>query len=65
MPHHRAMRAELDDVIALIEREGEVIVQVVPEVIERPCPCCGHGEFVQSDHVDIYTRYRGIVMETR
>ena len=52
MPHHRVLRASQDDAIALIEREGEVIVQVV-------------NDPTNVAYVDIYTRYRGIVMETR
>jgi len=52
MPYHKIPRASQDDAIALIEREGEIIVQVCP-IPDDP------------DHVDVYTRWPGQVLEVR
>jgi hypothetical protein len=48
MPFHRIPRARLHEDITAIEREGEIIVTVLP-----------HAD--DPDHVDVYTRWRGDV----
>lgn len=52
MPHHRVLRVVQDDAIAQIEREGEIIVQVLNDPED-------------TQYVHVYTRWMGTEMHVR